>query len=134
MSMFETIATVLAGLGLFFVGIKLLRDNAKQIISRRFRMFVSKWMESSLRASSLGVLSGFATQSTSVATFITASLTSSGLTTVRKALPVIIWANAGCSTLVLLAVLDIKYAVLIILTISSICFAFDKPTKHRYAI
>ncbi|MBN2187696.1 MAG: Na/Pi cotransporter family protein [Dehalococcoidia bacterium] len=134
MSIFETIATVLAGLGLFFVGIKLLRDNAKQIISRRFRMFVSRWMESSLRASLLGVLSGFATQSTSVATFITASLTSSGLTTVKKALPVIIWANAGCSILVLLAVLDIKYAVLIILTISGICFAFDKPTKYRYAM
>jgi phosphate:Na+ symporter len=134
MSIFETIATVLAGLGLFFVGIKLLRDNAKQIISRRFRMFVSKWMENSLRASLLGILSGFTTQSTSVATFITASLTSSGLTTVRKALPVIIWANAGCSALVLLAVLDIKYAVLIVLTISGICFAFDKPTKYRYAM
>ncbi|MBE0477744.1 Na/Pi cotransporter family protein [Candidatus Aerophobetes bacterium] len=132
--MLEVFGTILAGLGLFFVGVKIISDNAKQMASRRLRMLVSKWINNGLLAGLGGALSGFVTQSTSVATFIVASLTSSGLMTVRKALPIIIWANAGCSVLVLLAVLDIKYVVLFMLSIAGICFAFDKPIKYRYGI
>jgi len=132
--MFEILGTVLAGLALFFVGIRTISENAKQMATRRFRRLIARWTKSSVLASLAGVLSGFVTQSTSVATFITASLTSSGLMTVRKAFPIIIWSNAGCSVLVLLAVLDIKYAVLFMLSVAGICFAFDKPVKYRYAV
>ena len=132
--MWEVLGLIVAGLGLFFVGVKMISENAKQMASRRLRMLVARWTQSQLLASLGGALSGFVTQSTSAATFIVAGLTSSGLMTVRKALPIIIWANAGCSILVLLAVLDIKYAVMLMLGVAGISFAFSKSVKYRYAV
>jgi len=131
---FESFATLIAGLGLFFVGIRMVSGNLKQMTSRRFKLFISRFTEKGFIAGIWGALSGFITQSTSVSTFIIASLISSGLLTVRKSLPIIFWANAGCSTLVLIAVLDIKYLVLLLLGLSGICYAFEKPARFHHAL
>ncbi|MBU1247467.1 MAG: Na/Pi symporter, partial [Proteobacteria bacterium] len=70
--------------------------------------------------------------STSVSAFIVAGLSASGLIQVRNALPLIFWANAGCSILVVIAVLDIKYLVFLLLFFSGISFAFEKPYHLRF--
>ncbi|HOP47374.1 MAG TPA: Na/Pi symporter [Desulfobacteraceae bacterium] len=130
----ESVSMLVAGLGLFFVGIRLVSNNLKQMTSRRFKLFIARFTDSGIISGLWGLISGFITQSTSVNSFIVASLISSGLITVRKSLPIIIWANAGCSTLVLFAVLDIKDFVLILLGVTGICFAFDHPQRFRYAL
>lgn len=130
----DSVSMLVGGLGLFFVGIRLVSSNLKQMTSRRFKLFVARFTDKGLIASLWGLISGFITQSTSANAFIVASLISSGLITVRKSLPIIIWANAGCSTLVLFAVLDIKHFVLILLGITGICFAFERPLRFRYAL
>ncbi|NQU03249.1 MAG: Na/Pi cotransporter family protein, partial [Syntrophaceae bacterium] len=131
---FESFAMLIGGLGLFFVGIRMVSGNLKQMTSRRFKLFISRFTDKGFIAGIWGALSGFVTQSTSVATFIVASLISSGLLTVRKSLPIIFWANAGCSTLVLIAVLDIKYVVLLLLGLSGTCYAFEKPARFHHAL
>lgn len=125
---------LIGGLGLFFVGIKMVGGNLKQMTSRRFKLFVSRSTDNGVIAGIWGAFSGFITQSTSVATFIVASLISSGLLTVRKSLPIIFWANAGCSTLVLITVLDIQYVVLLLLGISGACYAFERPARFHHAL
>jgi phosphate:Na+ symporter len=130
----HSIALLLGGLGLFFVGIRMVSSNLKLMTSRRFKLTIARFTDRGIVAGVWGALSGFVTQSTSVAAFIVASLISSGLLTVRKSLPIIFWANAGCSTLVLLAVLDIQNIVLILLGISGICYAFEKPKQFRHAL
>jgi len=131
---FESFAMLIGGLGLFFVGIRMVSGNLKQMTSRRFKLFISRFTDNGFIAGIWGALSGFITQSTSVSTFIIASLISSGLLTVRKSLPIIFWANAGCSTLVLIAVLDIKYVVLLLLGLSGTCYAFEKPARFQHAL
>jgi len=131
---FESFAMLIGGLGLFFVGIRMVSGNLKQMTSRRFKLFISRFTDRGFIAGLWGALSGFITQSTSVSTFIIASLISSGLLTVRKSLPIIFWANAGCSTLILIAVLDIQYVVLLLLGLSGICYAFEKPARFTHAL
>lgn len=129
-----SIALLFGGLGLFFVGIRMVSSNLKLMTSRRLKLTIARFTDRGVIAGIWGALSGFITQSTSVASFIVASLISSGLLTVRKSLPIIFWANAGCSILVLLAVLDIHDVVLVLLGISGICYAFEKPKQFRHVL
>ncbi len=130
----NSIALLLGGLGLFFVGIRMVSSNLKLMTSRRLKLTIARFTDRGIVAGFWGALSGFVTQSTSVSSFIVASLISSGLLTVRKSLPIVFWANAGCSTLVLLAVLDIQNIVLVLLGISGICYAFEKPKEFHHVL
>lgn len=130
----ESFAMLLGGLGLFFVGIRMVSENLKQMTSRRFKLFITRFTDRGFLAGIAGAFSGFITQSTTVVTFIVASFISSGLLTVRKSLPIIFWSNAGCSLLVLIAVLDIKVVVLFLLGLSGICYAFEKPARFHHAL
>lgn len=130
----NSIALLIGGLGLFFVGIRMVSTNLKLMTSRRLKRTIARFTDRGIVAGIWGALSGFVTQSTSVSSFIVASLISSGLLTVRKSLPIIFWANAGCSTLVLLAVLDIHSFILILLGISGICYAFEKPQQVHHVL
>jgi phosphate:Na+ symporter len=132
--MIQIIGLFLAGLGLFFTGITILSNNLKQLSGRRFRQTVAKWTEKSWMSGILGAIAGSILQSAAAITFIIVGMIRSGLISVRKALPIISWANVGLSTLVLVATLDIKIFVLFLLGISGLCFAFDRPVKYRALI
>src|SRR5262249_60956339 len=61
--------------------------------------------------------------------FILVSLVSSGLTTVKRALPIVTWANVGCSALVLAAVLDLRVGILYLIGLAGAAFAFDRSRR-----
>src|SRR5437867_995852 len=132
--MLEIFGSFLAGIGLFFTGVKLVSSNLKQMTSRRFRLLVSRWTGNGWRAGLLGAVAGAVTQSASAIAFLIISLISSGLITVRNALPIMTWANVGLSSLVLLATLNIELMILYLIGIAGVCFAFDKPAKSRTAM
>jgi phosphate:Na+ symporter len=125
------LGTFIAGLALFFTGVKLVGTHLKQLTSRRFRLLVSRWADNGWLAGLWGACSGAITQSMSALTFIVVSLISSRMLSVRKALPIILWANSGVSLLVIVAVLRIELFVLYLLGISGLCFAFEKPLKYQ---
>jgi len=125
------LGTLIAGLGLFFTGLQLVSTNLKQLTSRRFRLLVSKWADNGWLVGLWGAVSGAITQSMSALTFIVVSLISSGMMSVRNALPILLWANSGVSILVILAVLRIELLILFLLGVSGLCFAFEKPLKYR---
>lgn len=130
---FELIATLLAGLGLFFVGIKFLSGNLKNVSSHRFRLLLSKLGTTALGAGLWGFLSGLVTQSGRTTSYIVASLVSGGLLSVRQALPVVFWANAGCSLVVFAAVVPIEYLILLFVGLSGLLLAFEFPDHYRNA-
>src|SRR5262249_10457828 len=72
----------------------------------------------------VGVLTGALLQSTSGIVFILVSLVSSGLTTVRRVLPIVIWANVGCCALIFAAVLDLRLAILYLIGLAGAAFSF----------
>ena len=125
----EILGTFLAGLGLFFIGVKTVTKNLKESSSRKFKLLLSKWTNSSILTSFVGFLSGTVTQSSAGATFILVGLISSGLLTVRAALPLINWANIGTSSLIFFAALDIKVMVFYLIGLAGLIMAFNKPLK-----
>src|SRR5262249_53092609 len=57
------------------------------------------------------------------------SLTTSGLTTVRRALPIVIWTNVGCCALIFMGVVDLRLTFLYLLGVAGTAFAFDRSHK-----
>lgn len=133
--MFQDIAVLmLIGLGLFFVGVTMVSRNLKKMTSRRLRLFFARFTGRDWQAALLGVVTGFVTQSTSVAAFIVAGLIGSGLMKVRRALPVMYFCNVGAALLILVAVIDIRTAVAALIFVFGLCTAFDKPRTHRHLV
>jgi phosphate:Na+ symporter len=117
------VGSLLAGLGLFFVGLKLLTDHLKQLSGRRLRERVARWT----RNRWLGVLWGglfiAITQSSAATTFILVGMIRSGMMPVSQSFPIIIGVNVLGGLIVLLLVIDIKIAVLVLLGIAGLTFA-----------
>jgi phosphate:Na+ symporter len=120
---------MVAGLGLFFSGLRLLDANLRQATGRQLRGIVNGITRNPWIAGVVGVITGALVQSSSGILFILVSLVSSGLTTVRRALPIVAWANVGCGALIFIAVLDLRLAILYLIGIAGVAFAFDR--SHR---
>jgi phosphate:Na+ symporter len=124
---------LIAGLGLFFLGLHTVTANLHQTSGRRFRTLIAHFTDRPWLASALGFLSGAVLQSTSAVAVILASMTASGLVSVRRALPIVAWANVGTTVLIFVAALDIRLAVLYLLGLSGICFSFSREARWRSA-
>ena len=123
------LANLIAGLGLFFSGLRMIDGNLRQATGRRLRAAVGRITQNEWLCGAVGVLTGALLQSTSGIVFILVSLVASGLTTVRRVLPIVTWANVGCCALIFAAVLDLRLAILYLLGLAGAAFAFDR--SHR---
>ncbi len=124
-------ASLIAGLGLFFVGLYFLTEHLKMLSGRRLRERIAKWTKRPL----LGVMWGGVfiaiTQSTAATMFILISMMRSGMMTVQQAIPMIIGVNMAAGAIVLVLVIDIKVAILLLLGIAGIVFTNDKARAYR---
>lgn len=127
--MWQVVAGFLGGMGLFFMGLRLTGEGVKRIAGRRFRNLFLRWTRFAPAAAGLGVLAGLLFQSASGISLILASLIGAGVTTVRRALPVLFGANAGVACLVLVAVVDIRVLVLLLLGVSCLILSFERPAR-----
>ena len=128
----DILGNLIGGIGVFFVGMRMISSGLKQMTSRRFRIVMARWTDKGFQGGLIGLVLGFVTQSGSAISFIVASLVGSGMIGVRQSLPVIFWANAGLGLLVVLAFLDIKVLVLFLLGVAGISIAFEKPARYRH--
>jgi phosphate:Na+ symporter len=126
--MTEMIATLLAGVGLFFTGAKMLGSNIKLMTSRSLRMFIARVTEKGWQTAFWGTLTGLIGDSSAIA-FVFVGLVESGMISIRKALPFILWNNAGAAPIMLLFVVDIRIAVLFILGTAGLFYYFQKPSS-----
>lgn len=132
MNITEFLIVLFAGLGLFFIGIKLIGSHLGQMTGRSFRKWILRLIDRSWSASLLGILFGAITQSTNAVTFIVSSMITAGLVPVRVAMPVVIWANLGTSALVLMATVNIRLFVLGLLAIIGLGYFFNIEKSSRY--
>ena len=95
------------GLGLFFLGLRLVGDNLRRLFGSGFRSFIKRSTHSPLAGAALGVLAGGLMQSATAVTFIMVSMTGGGLIKAAAALPIILWCNVGLTALAFVATLDI---------------------------
>jgi len=131
LNIFETLGTIIAGIGLFFSGVKIVSSSMKNMTSHKFRIWVSKWTDNPILGAFWGFLSGAISQSSSNTSFILMSLVSAGLVKARKALPIISWSNVGTTVLIFLVAINMKLAILVVLGLSGIFFGFDKGSKRE---
>jgi phosphate:Na+ symporter len=125
----EAIGSLIGGIGTFFVGLHLLGSGLKQMAGRRFRQHFARWIGTPFRAGVLGFAAGFLVQSMSALSFIIGSLVGAGMLPVRRGMLVMFWGNAGVGIMIILAVLNIKVAVLFILGLAGLSFAFKTPRR-----
>ena len=129
----QILASLFAGLGMFFIGVKMIGTHLKQLAGPRMRRLVEASVRSRVRGSMLGTLAGVMTQSSNAVTFILASMISAGLLDVRRAVPVVVWSSVGTSSLVLVATVDIRLAVFCLLGLigTAYFFGIDKSPRYR---
>lgn len=128
---FEIAATLFAGLGLFFVGIRLISEHLRQLADQRLRALVGRATGSNRAAAFLGLVGGAITQSIHAVIFVLISLVTAGVLDARRAQPVINYANLGTSLLVLIAALDLTLMVFILVGVTGLMFYFDRDQSAR---
>jgi len=87
--------SMLAGLGLFFVGVKNLSTTMGQMTGRRMRQWVTRAASHPVLGAVIGTVSGALTQSTNAVTIILVSLAQTGLLSAADATPILSWSNVG---------------------------------------
>ncbi|MGO9134938.1 MAG: Na/Pi cotransporter family protein [Methylovirgula sp.] len=125
-------ASILAGLGLFYIGIKGLAANLSQLAGRGLRVWVALSTSTYVTRALVGTVAGALTQSTSAVTVILMSLTTADLVAPRRAKAILVWANVGTAALVLLVAIDIHLFVLMLTAAAGICYYANLDRSPRW--
>lgn len=125
----QLVGSMLAGLGLFFVGISTLTSNLRQLTGRRFRMLVERSTRFPILSALAGALLGATLQTGSAITFILVGMVGAGMITVARSLPVRLGAAVGTSTMVFVATLDIQAFILFLIGIAGVSLARSRAPR-----
>lgn len=128
----DSIASFLAGIGLFFIGIKGISGNMGELAGRRLRHWVTLSTGHPALAASVGLISGALTQSTNAVTVILISLAKADLITIGESAPILAWSNVGTAVLVMIAAIDIHLFVLALIGAVGICFYLNLDRSARW--
>jgi len=123
-----TVAELLSGLGLLFIGLRLIGQHLRQAMGHRVRSALRMATASRWSGLLAGVLAGAITQSSNAVTLITANLVHGRVLSVNQAAPVVAGANAGTALLVFLATLDIRLVVLYLVAAAGLSIHFKLDT------
>ena len=129
--MLESLGGLLGGLGLFFVGMRMLTESLRILTTRRVRRVAVNWIPNRYAAWGWGILSGSVIQSMAAMTFIAISMVRANLISGERALAFILGGNVGVSLLVVLVSLDIQLAALFILGVASVLVVSERAIKFR---
>ena len=131
--MAHLVSSLIAGIGLFFVGMSMLTEHLKILSGRKVRLLIARWTRNPLSGVLLGGLLIAFTQSTSATTFILISMIRSGMIKVRQTLPVIAGANIVIGFIVFLFAFDFKIVVFCLLGISGLVYTMKNTRKFHPA-
>jgi phosphate:Na+ symporter len=128
-----TLAELLSGLGLLFIGLRLIGQHLRQAAGHRVRAAINTATASRWSGLLAGAMAGAVTQSSNAVTLITANLVHGRVLSVNQAAPVVAGANAGTALLVFLATLDLRLAVLYLVAAAglSLHFKLDYHASRR---
>ena len=125
-SVFELFGSFLAGLGMFFYGVTCVGRNFKELAGRRLHSWVA--LRGTPRVAGMaGALFAGLTQSVTPVTFVAMSMSTGGLITTGRAMPMVIWAGVGTSLIVWLSALNVKALALYFLGLAGMGLYFDRP-------
>ena len=128
--------SLFAGLGLFFIGIRLISNNLRQVIGRRLRRLIARAVTSSGSLALFGLLAGAVMQSVNAVIHVLVALVTAGAMDRKRAFPIIRWANIGTSLLALVAAIDLHALALCLVGLTGIAYyqQIDQSTRWRHAV
>lgn len=129
-----TIATILAGLGLFLVGKNLLTSNLRNMVGRSVQLTLARVSASPALGLFWGAVLGAMIQSTAVVTFILVGLLMARMIEPKRALPIVLGGNIGSSLILLLVTLDIRVVVLLALGLTGILMTLGRLQHWKTAL
>ena len=131
--MIAILGGIAGGLGLFFMGAKLLSEHLRLLTNRRLRMSAARWTKSRWTGFAWGALGGAVAQAMPALILIAVSMLRSGLLSVRRAFPILLGGNVGGACLLLIVTLDAELIVLYVLGVSQfIGLIATKNRANRY--
>ncbi len=133
MSTFEILMNALAGLGLLFVGIKTVTRSLGALVGDQLRRWINWASKRPGVAVLFGVTAGFVAQSGRTTSFIMASFVHARLIEVRQAMPVVLWANLGCTFVIFASIFPLHLFALFLIAAAGICIAFERPKSFLNA-
>ena len=95
MDMTSTLAALLTGLGLFFVGVRALSANLVPLAGRRARAAFAGALRGPLGTAASGILAGLLTQSSTAVSWIILGFVRAGVLSEGPALMAPTWPNVG---------------------------------------
>lgn len=138
--MFEgirAVATILAGVGILFVGLNTFKQFTDLIlVDRRFRLLLTKWVGRFWPAALTGFCLGTATLSTNTVRTMFSNLLSVRSLVMRQALAPIAWTLLGTSLIYFLFALDLETISVTCLAIGSLSFVANRygNSEHWLAL
>lgn len=132
----EILLGLFAGLGLFFIGMRVLSTYVKETTGYRVRVLAARLAKSRPLMMALGTVAGVVTQSTNAVTAAAVGLATAQLIRVREAFPLIACANIGTSGLVFLATFSLHEAVLALTALCGLLYflRLDQDRAWRVAV
>ena len=123
----------LAGLGLLFIGLRLMSSQLQRAMGRRIRSILKAATRTIAAGFCAGTLAGAVTQSSNAVAVIAGNLVRARALSTRDAIPVVAGGNVGTSALVLLAAINFHLAVLFLVGIVGIGFllGYDQRAASR---
>jgi phosphate:Na+ symporter len=103
--------SLIFGLGIFFLGLRLVGDNLKGLAGGGLRGSIVRGTQNPASGAVLGFFAGALMQSATAVTFICVSMVLAGFFTVVPAAVVIVWSNVGLTVLAFVATLPIDPAI-----------------------
>ena len=120
MTPFAIVGGFVGGLGLFFMGMRLLTQHLKTLADRRVRQSAERWTRSRWSGCVWGMVAGAVTQTMPALTFVLIGMLRSGILSPHRAFAVMQGGNIGAWVLVLLVSFDIKLAMLYLLGVAPV--------------
>jgi len=134
MDVLEVVGSLIAGLGLFFFGIRTLTTHLQELTGRRFRRLLDRTTRNPLLSACGGALLGATMQTGTAITFILVGMIGAGMISVERSLPVRLGASVGTSAMVFIATLDIKTFILFLVGIAGITLAQTRSPRPFVAV
>ncbi len=129
----EILGVVFCGLGLFFIGFRMISLNLRQLTGSQFRQMIQRATGTRLLSVLTGFFSGMVSQSAVASVFITTGFYSAGFLGFSQALTIINWANIGTSVLIFFVVFNVKLLILYFIGLVGLAyfFQFDKTNRKQ---
>ncbi|MFN8543439.1 MAG: Na/Pi symporter [Candidatus Binatia bacterium] len=130
----ELVGTLLAGVGLLFLGLEVLGNSLRPLATTRVRRLVGGWTGRPMVSGLVGVGAGALLQSSTAITFVLIGMVTSDVITVGNALPLVLWSNLGGTVPIFAALLDLHLVVLYVLGATALGLAFGRPRRHQHVL